>query len=382
MITSCAGEKGALGLPAWPDPTLCHLQRLTDGCGIIQHAKFRCPDYANGYCTDDNSRALIAATRYFGWCDDSEAAELMVRYLSFLRFTQNPDGSMRNFVSYGRTFLDEAGSFDCTGQSVWALGEAAACGLDYVAVPAGEMFRLAVPHVSADFPPHSLAYALLGICAYGQRGEFREAARLAARPLADALFGYYRRERADGWEWFLSILTYASARLPQALLCCGLLLEDEVLLTAGLRSLDFLRHETVCEGLFSPVGCHGWYPRGGMRAEFDQQPIDSGAMVEACITAFEVTGKACYWDDALCAMGWFFGNNALGLSLYDEESGGCHDGLHSTGVNENEGAESTIVYLLALLAVHTALRGSQVRQGEVQTRGADGGGLSRKAAGV
>ncbi|HEY3378112.1 MAG TPA: glycosyltransferase [Armatimonadota bacterium] len=336
------------GLP-FPLPTLRHLRRLTDGCGIIQHARFCCPDYITGYCSDDNSRALIAVTRYNQWSQHDDADELMMRYLAFLHFTQQPDGCMRNFVSYARTFLDTGGSQDCQGQTLWALGEASASPKDHIGHLAAEMFRRLLPHITTDFAPHSLAYALLGICAHAQYDVGY--AQRAARPLAAALQQHYRRARRPGWEWFLSILTYANARLPQALLCAGQLLEDDTLRETGLRTLDFLRQDTLRDGLFSPVGCHGWYPRGKTRAIFDQQPIDTGAMVEACLAAYQITQRAEYADDALVAMGWFYGRNIHGLSLYDAQSGGCHDGLQYDGVNANQGAESTIVHLLAQLAM-------------------------------
>jgi hypothetical protein len=322
---------------------------LSDECGIIQHARFCCPDYTTGYCTDDNSRALIAVIRYQRWSRQQDADELIIRYLAFLHYTQQADGSMRNFVSYARTYLDSRGSQDCQGQTLWALGEASASPMENIAHLAAEMFRRVLPHITTAFAPHSLAYALLGACAHAQYD--RDYARRAARPLATALLECYLRERAPGWDWFLPILTYANARLPQALLCAGQLLEDDALRDAGLCTLDFLRQETYCDGLFSPVGCFGWYPRGGTRATFDQQPIDTGAMVEACLTAFQVTRQSAYEADADTAMGWFYGRNVHGLSLYDAQSGGCYDGLQFDGVNANQGAESTIVHLLAQLAL-------------------------------
>ena len=336
------------GLP-WPRPLLRHLQRLSDACGIIQHAKFCCPDYGSGYCSDDNSRALIAVIRYNQWQHHDDADELMIRYLAFLYFTQQPDGCMRNFVSYARTYQDTCGSQDCQGQTLWALGVASAYPQDAISRLAAEMFRQLLPHLTPAFAPHALAYALLGLCAHAQYDA--DYARRAARPLAAALREHYRQARVPGWEWFLPILTYANARLPQALLCAGQLLADETLLRIGLRTLDFLRRETFCADLFSPVGCHGWYPRGQVRAAFDQQPIDTGAMVEACLTACRVTHCAAYEDDAFAAMGWFYGRNVHRLSLYDAQSGGCHDGLQCAGVNANQGAESTIVHLLAQLAL-------------------------------
>jgi len=334
---------------AWPRPRLRHLARLSDDCGIIQHARFCCPDYVTGYCTDDNSRALIAVIRYQLWQQHEVAEALMMRYLAFLHFTQQADGSMRNFVSYARTWLDTGGSLDCQGQTLWALGEASVFPQDAVAHLSAEMFRQLLPHITADFPPHALAYALLGLSAHADYD--LPLARRAARPLADALRAHYQRERADGWEWFLPILTYANARLPQALLRAGQLLEDDTLVACGLRTLDFLRRETFRDEFFSPVGCFGWYRRGEMRATFDQQPIDADAMVEACLTAFQLTQHPEYEIDACTAMDWFYGRNVHGLSLYDAQSGGCHDGLQCDGVNANQGAESTIVHLLAQLAV-------------------------------
>ncbi len=336
------------GLP-WPLPTLRHLQRLTDDCGIIQHARFWCPDYSTGYCTDDNSRALIAVTRYARWSHDDDAQVLMLRYLAFLHFTQQTDGSMRNFVSYARTFVETIGSQDCQGQSLWAFGEASASPLEAVAHLAAEMFRRVLPHITPDFPPHALAYALLGVCAHAHYDPMY--ARDAARPLAAALQAHYTRARTADWEWFLPILTYANARLPQALLGAGQLLEDATLLEMGVRTLDFLRRETFNTHYFSPVGSFGWYRHGETRATFDQQPIDAGAMVEACLTAYRLTHQPAYEVDACTAMGWFYGRNVHGLSLYDPQSGGCHDGLQCEGVNENQGAESTIVHLLAQLAI-------------------------------
>lgn len=271
----------------------------------------------------------------------------MTRYLAFLHFTQQADGSMRNFVSYARTYMDTGGSQDCQGQTLWALGEATAYPQDAIAHLAAEMFRRLLPHIKTHFAPHSLAYALLGVCAHAQYD--REYAQRAARPLATALQAHYLRSRTHDWEWYLPILTYANARLPQALLCAGQLLDDDTLLGIGLRTLDFLRNNTFGDDGFSPVGCHGWYPRGKTRATFDQQPIDAGAMVEACLAAYQVTQLSRYEEDAVTALGWFYGRNVHGLSLYDAQSGGCHDGLQCDGVNANQGAESTIVHLLAQL---------------------------------
>ncbi|MHB9026703.1 MAG: glycosyltransferase [Armatimonadota bacterium] len=336
----------------WPLPTLQHLRRLTDDCGVIQHAKFWSPDYENGYCLDDNSRALIVASRHYRLFGDETAHELMVRYLAFLMYAQRPDGKFRNFVDYSRRFLEEEGSSDSLGRAIWALGYLCPMEEERFSRPAREMFHNALMHLTPSSPPHSLAYGIQGLCAYAEHPEWREEARRLARPLATALIDYYLAERGQDWEWFLPEVTYANGRLPQAMLFAARLLESDDLHVVGLRTLDFLNDVSFREGHLSVVGCHGWYPRDGQIALFDQQPIDAGAMVEANLTAYTFTGHEAYFEYAVRAMHWFFGVNILEIPLYDSQSGGCFDGLHSQGVNSNQGAESTLAYLLAGLSLY------------------------------
>jgi len=339
---------------SWPRPTLQHLYRLTDDCGVIQHAKFWFPDYSTGYCVDDNSRALIVAHQYFRLFGDAQAHELMVRYLAFLFYMQRPNGTVRNFIDYSRTYLDEEGSPDCHGRTLWALGHVATLDEEYLAVPAREMFHRLYPHLLATDAPHGQAYALLGLSAYSERAALREEAARLARPLADRLRARYAAERLPDWPWFLPALTYANARLPEALLRAGSLMDDQACLEVGFESLAFLNHELFTEGCLSLVGCHGWYTYGEERALFDQQPIDAGAMVEVNLLAHRLTGEAEYLVAAIRAMNWFYGMNILGVPMYNPLSGGCHDGLHASGANGNQGAESTLCYLMAQLRLYDA----------------------------
>jgi uncharacterized protein YyaL (SSP411 family) len=336
----------------WPTPTLKQLRRLTDDCGVIQHAKFWFPDYATGYCADDNSRALMVAQRYYRLFHDDAAHELMVRYLAFLFYVQRRDGKIRNFIDYSRAFMEEEGSPDSLGRTVWALGGVSTMEEDYLSVPAQEMFHRAIAHITPASVPHALAYALLGLSAYAGRPAFLEEARQMARPLAAALLTRYHSTRSEEWDWFLPVLTYANGRLPQALLRAGTLLEHEELLAAGLQSLQFLNRVSYVDEYLSVIGCHGWYPRGGRRAVFDQQPIDAGAMVDVNLDAFRLTGEVMYEQYAVTAMEWFYGRNVLQIPLYNCASGGCHDGLSAAGVNANQGAESTLAYLMAQLALY------------------------------
>ncbi|MHB9134048.1 MAG: glycosyltransferase [Armatimonadota bacterium] len=335
-------------------PSLRHVRRMTDDCGMIQHARYWFPKYDTGYCVDDNSRALLVAAQYFRLFNDEQAHELMLRYLAFIRYVQRRDGQVRNFVSYTREYLEPLGSLDSHGRTLWALGYVASFPEEHLRIPAQEMFQRLLPHMTPDLPPHSLAYALLGLCAYGTCEACRQEARHRARPLADALVRHYLDAQAEGWEWFLPELTYGNARLPQALLGSWQLLGEATYLEIGMRTLDFLHQETIMSGMLSVIGSRGWYRRGGQRAIYDQQPIDAGAMVEANLLAYQITQQQTYLDDALTAMAWFYGRNLGGLALADVQSGGCCDGLCRQGVNKNQGAESTLALLLAQLALYAA----------------------------
>ncbi len=338
----------------WPRPTLRHLRRLTDDCGVIQHAKFWLPDYATGYCVDDNSRALITAVRMHRQLGDPSAHALVVRYLAFLFYAQRRDGQMRNFVDYTRTFLEELGSPDSLGRAIWGLGHAATYDEPHLAIPAREMFHRALPHITPLSPPHAQAYGVLGLCAYGEHEALREEAQRLVRPPAAVLLARYLESRTPEWDWFLPVITYGNARLAQALLRAGRLLDSTELIDAGLSSLAFLNGVCFPGDVLEVVGCHGWYPRGGKCARFDQQPIDAGALVEANLDAFQLTREARFLARAVRAMEWFYGENTLQVPLYDAQSGGCHDGLHAQGANANQGAESTVAYLMALLRLYEA----------------------------
>lgn len=339
------------GLPHWPAPDLRHLQRLTDDCGVIQHAKYWCPDYATGYCTDDNSRALLAALGHARLFEDDLSRELAIRYLAFLYFAQRRDGQMVNCVSYARQHQEAVGSQDSLGRTLWALGTAATDPDDGIAAPAREMFLRALPHLTPSYAPHALAYALLGLAAYGQCPACSADAVAHARPLAEALCAHYAREHRPEWPWPLPDMTYDNARLPQALLLAGALCDDTRCREIGLVCLNFLNRVTLRDGVLAVVGNRGWYPRGGRCALFDQQPIDAGAMVEANLAAWRLTGDTAYRATATRAMAWFYGANLINRPLYDPQSGGCCDGLHADGINTNQGAESTIVHIQAQLAM-------------------------------
>jgi uncharacterized protein YyaL (SSP411 family) len=339
----------------YPEFTLEHLLRLTDDTGVIQHARYHLPYRATGYTTDDNARALLAALNAYQITGQREALPLVQKYLTFLHYAQLPSGHFHNFMNYDRSWADQVGSEDSFGRAVWALGEAAAslAGRGEGAF-AREMFLRALPWTVRLKFIRGQAFSLLGLCEY--LAVYQEApVKSAAATLAQKLLGTYHREASEDWPWFEDRLTYSNAILPAALFAAYRRLGGHELLEVAERSLAFLTDVMWHGRYFKLIGCHGWYVRGGEPAPWDEQPEDAGCLVLAYSEAQRATGKKIYLKRAEAAFEWFLGRNARGESLYNPETGGCHDGLTPSGVNANQGAESLLAYLLSHLEVTAAL---------------------------
>ncbi|MGA2080060.1 MAG: hypothetical protein ABSH53_05535 [Holophaga sp.] len=340
-----------------PALDLVHLRRLTDSTGILQHARFSVPRFDEGYCLDDNARALLLATLLeaaqaeAGVDPDPGLDALACRYLAFVNHAFNPDrGRFRNFMAFSRTWLEPQGSDDSHGRALWALGAAAGrCPDPGRRELARVLFQAGLPAAGAFNAPRPLAYALLGIHAcLAAEGPEPDLVRME-RDLAGRLHGMHLEQKSEAWPWFEDRLTYGNARLPQALILAGRRNRRRDWLAAGLGALDWLaRVQTDAQGRFAPVGSRGFYPRRGIRAWFDQQPVEACATVSACLDALAASGEPRWGQWARHAFEWFLGRNQLGLPLYDPRSGGCRDGLQPQGVNQNQGAESTLSFLLAL----------------------------------
>jgi len=336
-----------------------HLHRLTDDVGIMQHAVFTVPNYDEGYTTDDNARALIAAVLLEGAEDAAidEAHDLASRYLAFLWHAfDGPSGRFRNFLSFDRRWLEQAGSEDGNARALWAIGVVVGRSIHAgLRGPAGRLFNQALPAVLDFTSPRAWAFALFGIQEYLRRFSGDRAARQSRDVLAGRLLEAYRRTASPDWPWFEEIVAYCNASLPHALLECGRRMGRSDMIDAGLTSLEWLASvQRSRKGHFVPIGSNGFYRRGGERACFDQQPVEAQTMVSACLAASGVTGEARWQEEARRAFEWFLGRNDLGVSLYDSSSGGCRDGLHPDRANENQGAESTLAFLLALLEMRLA----------------------------
>jgi glycosyltransferase involved in cell wall biosynthesis len=335
-----------------PELKLDHLFRLTDSTGVFQHARYTAPLFAEGYCTDDNARALALAMilKRTGLAS-ARLAHRTTTYAAFLHHAFDPKlGRFHNFMSFDRRWLDESGSEDCQGHALWALGLCVAQpirgGLQMLAA---ELFEQALPAALTFTSPRAWAFALIGIDEYLRRfaGDRR------ATQIRETLLGKLVQRHADAaapdWGWFEEVLSYANARLSQAMILSGRCMNNDKILASGLKTLEWLiKVQTSEAGLFRPVGSNGFFPRGKERAKFDQQPIEAQATISACIEAYQATNDSAWLTEARRAFDWFLGRNDLGRPLYDVATGGCRDGLHVNRVSENQGAESTIAFLLSL----------------------------------
>jgi glycosyltransferase involved in cell wall biosynthesis len=338
-----------------PPIKLDHLYRMTDQTGMVEHAIFVVPNYPEGYTTDDNARALIVAIllQEYDAGALTGSTDLASRYLAFLWLAFDPTTKrFRNCLSYERQWQEPEGSEDSHGRALWGLGTVLGRSKD----PgwrgaAGRMFELAVPAAVRFESPRACAFALLGLQEYLDSFPGDRAALSASDALANRLLNSYRSNRSDDWKWFENGLAYSNARLPQALIRAGGRAANDDMVAAGLEALDWLVMIQRCElkGHFVPIGSQGFYSKTTEKARFDQQPVEACAAVSACLEAYRATGKGRWRKEAWSAFNWFLGDNDLQIALYDPNTGGCRDGLHPDRANENQGAESTLSFLMALL---------------------------------
>jgi hypothetical protein len=326
------------------------LQDMTDDTGILQHAKSSIADRREGYTTDDNARALVAVLKYYRLRREEQALDLARTYLSFLLQVQKEDGRVHNFVGYNRNFLDKAGSDDSLGRVLWACGYSQEAPIpEDFRMTAEEIFDKSLIWASRSGSPRTHALAILGLYHYARAFPQDKNPQLNVIHLADRLCEAYSHESTLSWQWFEPYLTYANARLPQALFRAYQTTGKQDYLHIAEKTLEFLAANDIIQDMFQPVGNKSQFRRGGEKALYDQQPIEASCMVEAASAAYQVTGKEKYFKFAFTAFDWFMGKNSKNVVVYNPATGGCFDGITPEGLNRNQGAEAGLSYLLARL---------------------------------
>jgi hypothetical protein len=327
--------------------SLKHLDRMTDSTGMIQHAIYSIPRRESGYTTDDNARALRLCARLWTRYPTQRMLNRITKYISFIEHARCPTGGFHNLMSYDRRWLDPIGSDDSVSQAILGLAEVLGSGLpDSLGTVARELIEFALPALAATRSLRAQANVILACSHLLSAGvtaiqPLEEASRRAAHHLLDS----FDRHRRPGWQWFEPQMTYANGVLPHALFAAARHWSHAEILTVAQESFDFLDRATTAAGFFWPIGNAGWYSYGQDKAAYDQQPVEASTMGDAALAAFNSQNDERYLDAFRRARGWFRGKNSLRLALAEPQSGACCDGLQESGVNLNQGAESTLAFL-------------------------------------
>ena len=349
LTKTFAHKADSVALLEVPEPSLDHLRNMTDDTGLIQHAKFMLPDRDHGYCTDDNTRAVVAMVKYHAQYSDREALKLFNTYLSFICHAQREDGTFRNFMSYDRQWIDPEPAHDGLGRALWAFGAV----IEHPPLPElipiiKDYFDRSARHIP-NLSLRGKAYAIFGMRCYLKQFPGASDIKRYLHTAADDLVGFFERFSDEKWVWFENILSYDNAVLPHALFESYIATGNETYLDIATKTCEFLLEATLAGDHFSFVGCNGWYPKGGRKAQFDQQALEAASTAMMLYGANKATDNPNYLKMQKKAFDWFLGDNDLSIPLYDFRTKGCGDGLEKNGVNLNQGAESLLSFLLALL---------------------------------
>lgn len=341
----------------FPELDLSHLNVMMDSTGILQHATSTVPNFKEGYSLDDNARSLIFGILLHNYSDQylEEAKKISHISASFLWYAFNDSKlTFRNFLSYDRHWLEEAGSQDSMGRALWALGFTVGNSqIEGITKMAQRLFRESIISTKDFTHLRSKTFALIGICEYLKNcNEIEERLNLKQIIIdfSKDLMDSYSKYQTPEWKWFEEGLSYCNAKIPQALLMAGEALEDQKLVDVGLESLTWLLDNQKTEDCyFNPIGHVDFHTKGTRQSKEGQQPVEAKAMIQACLKAFSITKDSIWYDEAVTVFRWFMGNNILKVPVYDVNSGGCNDGMEGDRISENQGAESTLSFLISLV---------------------------------
>jgi glycosyltransferase involved in cell wall biosynthesis len=331
----------------YPKIKLNHLKNLTDNIGCVQFSKLSTPDTTSGYTVDDNARALIVSTIHDKLYNSEISKELSRTYLNFLEKVHDEEGKF-NDMEYKDQKLNPA-SEDAIGRTLWSLGHLINNSNNEENIEkAKRMFDRAHLLIGENSSPRAKSFSVIGLYHYYNKYN-DEKIFSKIEVLINSLVESYRREAREEWNWFESYLTYSNSKIPEALFLAYNLTKNPEYLEIAEKSLRFLTNIVFFKEELSPIGQNGWYNRNGVRSFFDQQPIDASSMVQTYLTAYAITKNEDYYNNAVLAFNWFLGKNHLKQMIYNDVTGGCHDGLSKSSINLNQGAESTIEYLISRL---------------------------------
>ncbi|MDP2671089.1 MAG: glycosyltransferase [bacterium] len=327
------------------------LVKLTNQIGIIQHTKYGVQDRKNGYSLDDNARAIIVCLQWYKQTKSKKALDLVATYLAWLFHAKTDEGFFYNFSSFDNQFK-EVFSEDGFGRAFWSLGQAyQAKARNDITSTAKTLIDEIKGNLDTLISPRAIAYCILGLVSLAEAEKKNPEWSSYLEKLTRKLVNSYKKTESKDWHWFEEIIAYSNHLLPLSLFEAYLILEKKEFLEIATKSLEFLEINSALDGFPSPVGNHGWLKKGQERAVFDQQSIEASEAVLCFLSAYRVSKEIGYLEKALSWFNWYHGNNIKKLSLINKQTGGCFDSLMSQGVNENQGAESIIAYLMAALAL-------------------------------
>lgn len=339
-----------------PKISLDHIKRMTSEDGLFQFSAISTPDVMSGYTLDDNARALIALTKHYQLTAEEEDLALINIYLKFILYCQREDGTFLNYVDFEGNFTANNGNEnleDANGRAIWALGEFISYKdiIDYELIKKAKFaIQKTLVNTTKFKSPRAIAFIIKGLYFYNLENKSPRINYLIEQ-LADNLVSKYRTISDKKWKWYEDYLTYANSILPEAMLLAALSTDNKLYKEIAKTSFDFLLEVIFKKDQIKVISNQGWYQKGKSVHQYGEQPIDVAYTILALQTFYQEYNDESYKEKMKIAFDWFHGKNHLHQIIYNPATGGCHDGLEQNHVNLNQGAESTISYLLSRLAM-------------------------------